>query len=127
MFCLILTHAVTTPSIYSSIDELPKTKYHILLLGTSKFIDPLGKNKYENLYYKARIESVVELYKSGRVKSILISGDHHGDYNEPEDMKKDLIKAGIKAKLISEDFAGFSTFDSIIRMRQQLQGSETRF
>ena len=125
LFCLILTHSVTTPSIYSSIDELPKTKYHILLLGTSKFIDPIGKKKHENLYYKARIASVVELYKSGRVKSILISGDRTGDYNEPEDMKKDLIKAGIKEKLISEDFDGFRTFDSILRMRQELQGNET--
>ena len=125
LFCLILTHSVTTPSIYSSIDELPKTKYHILLLGTSKFIDPNGKKLHENLYYKARIASVVELYKSGRVKSILISGDRTGEYNEPEDMKKDLIKAGINAKLISEDFDGFRTFDSIIRMRQQLQGNET--
>jgi len=125
LFCLILTHSVTTPSIYSSIDELPKTKYHILLLGTSKFIDPLGKKQHENLYYKARIASVIELYKSGRVKSILISGDRTGEYNEPEDMKKDLIKAGIKAKLISEDFDGFRTFDSIIRMRQELQGNET--
>ncbi len=125
LFCLILTHSVTTPSIYSSLEELPKTKYHILLLGTSKFIDPLGKKQYENLYYKARIASVVELYKSGRVKSILISGDRHGAYNEPEDMKRDLVKAGVKAKLISEDFDGFRTFDSIIRMRQQLQGNET--
>ncbi len=125
VFCLILTHSVTTPSIYSSIDELPETKYHVLLLGTSKFIDPLGKRQHENLYYKARIASVVELYKAGRVKSILISGDRTGEYNEPEDMKKDLIKAGIKPKLISEDFDGFRTFDSIIRMRQQLQGNET--
>src|SRR6267154_4480469 len=125
LFCLILTHSVTTPSIYSSIDELPNTKYHVLLLGTSKFIDPLGKKQHENLYYKARIASVVELYKSGRVKSILISGDRTGEYNEPEDMKKDLIKAGVKAKLISEDFDGFRTFDSIIRMRQELQGNET--
>ena len=125
MFCLILTHSVTTPSIYSSLDELPKTKYHILLLGTSKFIDTLGKKKFENLYYKARIASVVELYKSGRVKSILISGDRHGEYNEPEDMKKDLVKAGVNAKIISEDFDGFRTFDSVIRMRQQLQGNET--
>jgi SanA protein len=125
LFCLILTHSVTTPSIYSSLDELPKTKYHILLLGTSKYIDPQGKRQYENLYYKARIASVVELYKSGRVKSVLISGDRHGAYNEPEDMKKDLVKAGISAKLISEDFDGFRTFDSIIRMRQQLKGNET--
>jgi SanA protein len=125
LFCLILTHSVTTPSIYTSIDELPDTKYHVLLLGTSKYIDPSGARKHENLYYRARIESVIDLYKSGRVKSILISGDRHGDYNEPEDMKKDLIKAGIKPKLISEDFDGFRTFDSIIRMRQQLQGDET--
>ena len=125
LFCLILTHSVTTPSIYTSIDELPKEKYNILLLGTSKFIDPLGKKKSENLYYKARVASVIELYKSGRVKSILISGDRTGDYNEPEDMKKDLVKAGVKAKLISEDFDGFRTFDSILRMRQQLQGNET--
>ena len=39
------------------------------------------------------------------------------DYNEPEDMRKDLIETGIDSTIIFLDYAGFRTFDSMIRLR----------
>ena len=57
-----------------------------------------------------------ELYKSGKVKYILVSGDNrYKSYNEPRQMRLDLIKLGVNKKHIFLDFAGFRTRDSIIR------------
>ncbi len=85
-----------------------------LLLGTSKYV----QGGWINLYYKYRIEAVVDLYRTGRIKHIVISGDNSRKfYNEPEDMKNDLVKAGIPASSIYLDYAGFNTYDSVLRMK----------
>ena len=63
-----------------------------LLLGTSKFL----RNGKSNQYFDNRIAATVELFKSGKIKNVVISGDNSKkDYNEPEDMKNELIKRGI--------------------------------
>ena len=86
-----------------------------LLLGTGKFL----KNGYENPYYTYRIRAANDLLKSGKIKYLIISGDNsQKNYNEPEMMKQDLIKLGIDSTKIYLDFAGFRTFDSIIRAKE---------
>lgn len=86
-----------------------------LLLGTSKFV----KNKNKNEFFFNRIEAAVNLYKSGKIKRIIISGDNSlKSYNEPRDMKKELIKQGVPDSCIYLDYAGFRTLDSIIRARE---------
>ena len=86
----------------------------VLLLGTNK-VTQSGK---ANLYYYARIEAVVELYKSGKVKKIIISGDRSSkEYNEPKDMMRDLVRRGVPRRLIILDPAGFRTLDSIVRLK----------
>ncbi|MCF6365036.1 MAG: YdcF family protein [Bacteroidales bacterium] len=98
---------------YNDIDEIPKNKVG-LLLGTSKYI---GKSL--NYYYKYRIDAAVELYKKGKIKYILVSGDNSAaSYNEPQTFKDDLVKRGIPAKRIYLDYAGFRTFDSVIRSKE---------
>lgn len=86
-----------------------------LLLGTGKFLN----NGYENPYYTYRIRAANELLKSGKIKYLIISGDNsQKNYNEPEMMKQDLIKLGIDSTKLYLDFAGFRTFDSIIRAKE---------
>ena len=86
-----------------------------LLLGTGKF---LGNGK-ENAYFFYRIDAAETLYKSGKIKYILISGDNsQKDYSEPEDMQTELIKRGITADKIILDFAGFRTLDSVVRAKE---------
>lgn len=86
-----------------------------LLLGTSKLL----ANGNENLYYTYRIDAVERLFKHGKIKFILISGDNSSkNYNEPQMMKDDLIKRGIPASKIFLDYAGFRTLDSVIRCQQ---------
>jgi len=88
----------------------------VLLLGTNK----RTKSGNDNLYYYARIQAVVDLYKSGKVRKIVISGDNsRADYNEPGDMRRDLIKKGIPSSIIVLDYAGFRTLDSVVRLKNE--------
>jgi len=85
-----------------------------LLLGTSKYL----KNGSKNDFFFNRIDAAIALYKYGKVKNIIISGDNNSTvYNEPEDMKVELIKNGIPESLIYLDYAGFRTLDAVVRAR----------
>lgn len=100
--------------IFNSTDSLPECKTAVLL-GTSKFM----RNGTKNYFFYNRIKAAETLLKSGKAKYIIISGDNSlSYYNEPEDMKKELIKAGIPDSVIYLDYAGFRTFDSMIRAKE---------
>lgn len=99
------------PFIYTDINKVPFVQTG-LLLGTSKLL----KNGNTNQYFKHRINAAVDLYKSGKIKYLIISGDNsRPNYNEPLDMKNELMQAGIPDSVIYLDYAGFRTFDSVIR------------
>ena len=77
-----------------------------LLLGTSRNL----KNGAKNDFFFNRIDATVELYKSGKIKNIIISGDNSkADYNEPADMKAELVSKRIPDSIIYLDYAGFRT------------------
>ena len=103
--------STTNRKIFSDIKKIPKRDV-ALVLGTAKYVKK-GKINY---FYKYRIQAAAKLYKSGKVKAILVSGDNATKYyNEPVRMKKDLIKLGVPSSKIYLDFAGFRTLDSIKR------------
>lgn len=100
--------------IYHDMNALP-TQDVGLILGTSKF----NSAGFTNLYFVNRIEAAVQLYKAGKVKHLIVSGDNRSnDYNEPLDMKKALIARGVPESAITLDYAGLRTFDSVIRCRE---------
>jgi len=104
----------TKDRIYNSVTDVPP-KQAALLLGTAKY---LGKNRI-NYYYKYRIEAAAKLWKAGKIKAIIVSGDNGTKYyDEATAMYKDLIRAGIPAKYITKDYAGFRTLDSIVRAKE---------
>lgn len=97
--------------LYSHIKKVP-AKQAALLLGTAKYI---AKGK-ENYFYTYRIRAAAALFKSGKVKAIVVSGDNGTKYyDETTTMQKDLIKAGIPGRYITLDYAGFRTLDSVVR------------
>ena len=99
--------------IYSDVSKVPQ-KDVALVLGTSWSVH--GRL---NLYYTSRIKAASELYKAGKVKKILVSGDNSTKYyNEPKTMRKDLVKLGVKEEDIHLDYAGFSTLDSVVRAKE---------
>ena len=86
-----------------------------ILLGTSKML-PGG---HHNLYYANWIKATVELLQNRKIKYLVISGDNSlKSYNEPEDMRADLMKEGFDSSLIYLDYAGFRTYDSMIRLKE---------
>ena len=101
-------------NVTSDIGNLPNEKVG-LLLGTSRIL----ANGKPNPYFVNRIKAAAELYHAGRIQNIIASGDNsRKNYNEPEDMKNALIKLGVPADKIYEDFAGFRTLDSVIRAKE---------
>ena len=99
--------------LFSKAKKLPSTKT-ALLLGTSKTL----KNGNDNLYFNYRIDACLDLFRSGKVSHILISGDNGSkEYNEPQDMKNELISRGIPSEKITLDYAGFDTYDSVLRAK----------
>jgi SanA protein len=100
--------------IYSSIELLPTRKVG-LLLGTNKYLKIGGLNPY----YQYRIKATAQLIKTGKIKYVIVSGDNSEiGYNEPVQMRDDLIKLGVDSSVIYLDFAGFRTLDSIIRAKK---------
>jgi SanA protein len=100
--------------LYTAANDIPFNRTG-LLLGTSKYLT----NGYINPYYEYRLEAATALMKSGKIRYLLISGDNsRKDYSEPEDMRADLILAGIDSSLIYLDYAGFRTFDSMVRLKE---------
>ena len=100
--------------LYATADEIPYNRVG-LLLGTGKQL----QNGDLNLYYKYRIDAAVELYQSGKIDYILVSGDNHSKtYDEPSDMKADLIALGVSESRIFLDYAGFRTLDSVVRSKE---------
>lgn len=97
--------------LYNSLKEVPEKKTG-LLLGTSRNL----KNGMPNQFFYFRIKACVELFEAGKIKQILISGDNGTKaYNEPLDMKEELMRRGIPENKIFLDYAGFDTYDSVIR------------
>ena len=100
--------------IYADTAVIPFNRVGILL-GTAKYI----QQKYHNPYYDYRIEAAIKLLKVGKIKYILVSGDNsRNDYNEPESMRTDLMHAGVDSSIIYLDYAGFRTYDSMIRLKE---------
>jgi vancomycin permeability regulator SanA len=67
-------------------------------------------------YLKHRIETAVDVYKSGHVKRLMMSGDNRtSHYNEPVVMKDYAITLGVSPADIDMDYAGYSTYDTCHR------------
>jgi len=83
-----------------------------VVLGTSKYLEN-GKPSPE---FRGRIQAAAELYRNGKIKHIIVSGANPDEsYNEPRAMRRELVKAGVPDSVITMDFAGFRTLDSVVR------------
>ena len=100
--------------VFESIEKIPYNRVG-LILGTSKYV----RSGQLNLYFLFRIEAAVLLYKHKKISFIIVSGDNRTTYyNEPKDMRNELIKRGVPRKLIFMDYAGLRTLDSVVRSKK---------
>jgi SanA protein len=66
-----------------------------------------------------RIIAAVELYRAGRGGKILVTGDHGTPYyDEVNTIHHWLRKKGVPERDIFTDYAGFSTYDSMVRAKE---------
>lgn len=118
-FALVLFFAVcnawvimsTSDRVFTHLESVPEIDV-ALVLGTSKKF----ANGEPNAYFEHRMDAAARLYKAGKVKHLLLSGDNRTRYyNEPADMQKALEQRGVPSRAISADKAGLRTLDSVVR------------
>ena len=98
----------------AQMDKIPHCRAAVVL-GCCKIL----ANGRLNLYFTRRISAAAELYKSGKVDCLVVSGDNHiKEYDEASDMKDSLVAAGVPAEHIVCDYAGFRTLDSVVRAKK---------
>ncbi|MCW1885964.1 YdcF family protein [Luteolibacter flavescens] len=99
--------------LYNDVAQVPAGKV-ALVFGT----DDRTQGR-ENLYFRYRIDAAEKLWKAGKVRLLLVSGDNRQKhYNEPEKMKAALIKRGVPQDRIVCDYAGLRTLDSVVRAKE---------
>lgn len=86
-----------------------------LVLGTSP---TLHAGKWTNPFFEGRIDAAAALFRAGKVRHFLVSGDNsRKEYDEPTAMRAALMQRGIPENAITLDYAGFRTLDSVARAR----------
>jgi SanA protein len=96
--------------IYSRIAKLPSA-YTVLIPGA--LVYPTGEL---SPVLKDRVKTALMLYKKGKAKRFLLSGDHgRNNYDEVNAMLKYLVKEGVPYSDIFTDHAGFNTYNSMVR------------
>lgn len=85
-----------------------------LVLGAQ--VDPDGT---PSPFLAARLDLARQLFAAGKVRALLVSGDHgERAYDEPGAMTRWLVAHGVPAAKVVQDHAGFDTYDSCLRARR---------
>jgi SanA protein len=111
--CLVGNYTLKSraqPFMYNRIENVPVRETG-LLLGTTKWITKGVKNDY----FVNRTEAAALLYHNGKIKHIIVSGDSSKYYNEPRELSDALLALGVPSTAITLDYAGFRTYDSVLR------------
>jgi vancomycin permeability regulator SanA len=80
----------------------------------------LGAEVYDNghpsAFLEARLDIARRLLAAGKVRAILVSGDHgRWEYDEPGASLRWLTARGVPITKVVLDYAGFDTYDSCVR------------
>ncbi|MFC8508396.1 vancomycin high temperature exclusion protein [Streptomyces sp. NPDC057411] len=70
-------------------------------------------------YLAHRLDAAAELYRTGKVKVLLVTGDNsRTEYDEPSAMRAYLAARGVPDSRVVSDYAGFDTWDSCVRAKK---------
>lgn len=99
--------------VFTKLKEVP-AKNLALVLGTA----PKLPGGYENPFYNGRMDAAAELFRAGKVRHLILSGDNRrANYDEPAAMRQSLLERGVPESATTLDYAGFRTLDSMARAR----------
>jgi len=109
--CELWVRTVAAAECFEQVADVPRAPV-ALVLGCAETL-PDGRN---NLYFGRRMDAAAELFRSGTVERLIVSGDNSTvSYDEPTAMKAALVARGVPEERIHCDYAGFRTFDSVVR------------
>ncbi len=115
LLLLVLPRLITT--IYSwtrtyTVESAPQERVAIV------FGAGLTRDGQPTLILKDRVRTAVQLYSSGKVEKLLMSGDNRFvNYNEPEAMREYAVSLGVPNDAIVLDYAGRRTYDTCYRAK----------
>ena len=112
----IYIHLNTRSKIISNADELPAS-YCAIVLGAK-----VKENGALSNILKDRLQTALELYRMGKIKRFLLSGDHgRPTYDEVNAMKRFLQQHHVPDSVLFLDHAGFDTYNSMCRAKKIFQ------
>lgn len=105
----------TTSRVFRDAADLPNHRVALVLGTSNKTV-----SGDVNPYFAKRMETAAALYKEGKIDHLILSGDNWSSkyYNEPQQMRKALIKLGVPLTAITLDYAGLRTLDSVVRCKE---------
>lgn len=107
-YILLSTHGEST----GKVADVPPAEVAIV---PGALVQPNGKM---SAMLGDRVRQAAALWHAGKVKKILVSGDHHTwAYDEPDTMRKALVNEGVTPRDIFEDHAGLDTWATMERAR----------
>ena len=109
-------HTLSSGKVQNSITEIPAEDQPRVAIVFGARVWENGRPSHV-LY--DRVLTAVELYRAGRVRKILMSGDNPTpNYDEPTAMQRAAIELGVPEKDIVLDFAGRRTYDTCYRAKE---------
>lgn len=103
---------VGNQGVYGSPEDVPESQVAIIL-GARVYSNGMVSPVLED-----RLLMGIELYRTGKVKKILLTGDHgQAEYDEVNIMREFVLQHGVPEEDVFMDHAGFSTYDSMYRAR----------
>jgi SanA protein len=118
LLVVVLSNVIITVSsrnsLYDKMDEVAPHKVGVVL-GTSRYL----RSGERNPWFKHRIAAAARLYHAGKIQYIILSGDNRSIYyNEPEQMKREILTHNVPDSVLYLDYAGLRTLDSMVRSRE---------
>lgn len=105
--CNILVIQVSNGKCFDDLDAIPHRTYG-LLLGT-------GRSSTPSPYYEARLQAAIDLHRSGKIDSVIVSGENlYEDYYEVDSMVVALNNSGVPIRMV--DPYGTDTYTSLRRL-----------
>ncbi len=118
--CFVLVMLIVAPSVYVHLSTRHQRFTQISQIAPHEVAIVFGAGVYPDgtptPYLQRRIETAADLYKAGKARVLLLSGDNSSSHhNEPIAMRAYAEKLGVPASRIVLDYAGFNTYDSCYR------------
>ena len=115
LLILFLPRLITTMSSWArvyQVDNAPTERVAIV------FGAGLNRDGTATAILRDRVETAAQLYFSGKVQKLLMSGDNSTlNYNEPGAMRQYALNLGVPEDAIVLDYAGRRTYDTCYRAR----------